>query len=300
MTMFAVALGGCSNSTSTAAAPGQQLEGQSRSTASETTNVPERSAASQAYLYVADDNGLIANIEAYAIPVTNGESPSVTLSLSSGIAGAVAAGNGQLFAAQGNDFSDFVLPLRSNERAKATVGLNTVAALAFGSKLVYAANYSGESVSTYALPLTNGETPTVTIGGLDNPLALAVNTKFLFVLERDAVAEYALPLVSGENPTLEIEGFHSPDGLAASTDYLYVASFLDKAVYVYPLHDKSQPTIKLSLPGHGFAVAVDSANLYVSDGNSTLWVYSLPITTFESPNATLLGLPAPLGVAVGP
>jgi hypothetical protein len=84
----------------------------------------------------------------------------------------------------GNDFSDFVLPLRSNEHAKATVVLNTVQALAFGSKLVYAANLSGESVSTYALPLTNGETPTVTITGLDNPRALAVNTKSLFVLER--------------------------------------------------------------------------------------------------------------------
>jgi hypothetical protein len=108
----------------------------------------------------------------------------VTLSLSSGIAGAVAADNGQLFAAEGNDFSDFVLPLRSNEHAKATVVLNTVQALAFGSKLVYAANLSGESVSTYALPLTNGETPTVTITGLDNPRALAVNTKSLFVLER--------------------------------------------------------------------------------------------------------------------
>src|SRR5579872_2788395 len=117
------------------------------------------------YLFAATNNA--GNLAEFKLPLANAEKPLLSLAVSS--SGAIAASKGYVFVgttgSPGAVFS-FATPLRRGERAsdQTTAGIGSPAGLAANSTHLYVNNQN--DVTSYPLPLQNGEKPDGEITGL--------------------------------------------------------------------------------------------------------------------------------------
>lgn len=250
--------------------------------------------AAEKFLYSVSADG---QVYSYPLPITQGEQPNVKLNVQGG---ALAAGRNDLYVSlkNGTEVAEYRLPLVAGEKSSANLPIANDNALAYSAGYVYVGDGGSgtrpNQVAAYVAPLKRGEHPAAVIRLgkplLDFPVAIALDSKSLYVLKNDSLLSYSLPLKTGEAASVTIAGFNSAAGLAVSGDRLFVSSYDLADVYVYALPLKSgenaAATLKTGFEWAG-SLAADAAHVYVSDTSGSAWVYPLPIRTREQPGASV-------------
>ena len=237
----------------------------------------------------------IGDIASYQLPLKTGESPAVTLAVTT--AGLTNDSN-YLYASTRNGLkvAAYPLPLTPSETPATTLAVLGSGAETVAGHFLYVglqgSNGTSGGVAAYNTPLHAQEKPAA-VTSVAAPLVMATDGTNLYLITsivngQNTLAVLPLPLKNNESPSLVLSGLNSPAGLAVRHGLLYLSSYDNAAVNVYklPLKSGAQPATTLST---GFrwagSLAVNDAHLYVSDTSGSAWAYALPIQSGEKPTA---------------
>jgi hypothetical protein len=191
-------------------------------------------------------------------------------------------------------------------------GISDPAALAVntvdGYEALFVANRAANDVTIYESQNLNFVSPSVTIGGLNSPDALAFDSEGdLWVAQAANVVEFAPPFTASSTPALTItDGLKSPSGIAfdQNSGTMYVADKGNNAIVVYAPGSVT-PSLTLTNgvdgPGNLF-IPSQSETLYVPNvaGNSAA-EFNLPLTSTSQPStSTSSGMNEPSAVTFMP
>lgn len=204
-----------------------------------------------------------SELSEFRLPLVNGEKPSISLPVPN--TGALAAGTGFVYAGtQGSPGTvvAYATPLKQGEPEAATLtsGVYLPAVLAADTTHLYVDNQN-DTITSYPLPLHDGETPDGTLKNVTEAGGIAVYGSKLFVSRYDTaqVFVYRLPFTRGERPSVTLNTRYNWTGpLAATSSDLYVSDVQRYAWdYPLPLHagEKSSKNVS-AYPMNGNALAV--------------------------------------------
>ncbi len=173
--------------------------------------------------------------------------------------------------------------------------------------MLYANDSHTGTIDSYRIPFAMNEKPLAATAGPPYGAGVASDGRDLYVtaynfnsIKRTGpIRTYALPLTNGEAASVAIAAV-SPTAAGVYWRHLYIANYLENTVSVYdlPLRANSRPSACPVLNvaserehvGGAQSLAIDSSNLYVSNGNNPIFVYPLPLSKGAQPSVTFLGV----------
>ena len=211
----------------------------------------------------------------------------------------------------------YALPVSKFEPASATINLPSgffPDAISVNNEDLYTVDVSSGQTLVFAVPLTNGESPTSDISSTIPGFTTTshAGTQFFYVnpggiSPTGNLDAFALPLTNGEKPAVQLQQETASTAQYATTLYVASGHSAADAVYVYslPLTPASKPKVISTPAFNPLELAVDEHNLFVATkGNSPvgfvkLRVYTLPLVSNESGLITLSDVNGD-GMVVGP
>src|SRR6266566_3002424 len=197
----------------------------------------------------------------------------------------------------------------------------TVTVTVSSGKLLYVANFLGNSITAYVAGASGNATPTATIAGgntgLSAPVGIArdgAGNIYVANPGQESIVVYAAGASGNATPTVTIAGgntgLNAPFGIAVDgAGNIYVANIGNNSITVYAAGASGDATPTATIVGGNTGVnlprgiALDGAgNIYVTNQLNSITVYAAGASGNATPTATIAGgntgLNFPLGIAL--